>query len=234
MLELTCLHTGSSGNAFVLSSSAGRILLDAGISLKRIQQGIGYGLSSVDGALIGHSHSDHCLAVKDLVKNGVDCFMSAGCADALNVSGYRIKRIPTLKKFTVGDFDCVSFSTNHDAPDPRGFLCRGRADNQSCLYITDTYYVNYRFAAVDIIAIECNYITEHIDRQNTHPELLKQLYRSHLSLDSCLKFLAAQDLSKCRKVYLVHLSAERGDAEVMKRAVQRATGKETIIAEGIV
>ena len=68
---MTTVHTlasGSSGNALVLSWDGGHILVDAGISCRRIRQGLqslGLDLSGLDGIFITHTHSDHISDCQD-------------------------------------------------------------------------------------------------------------------------------------------------------------------------
>lgn len=229
-LIIKTLASSSSGNCFILSDNTTTILLECGIPFKKIQQGVGFNLSGVSGVLVTHSHKDHSHAVSDLIKSGINCYMSAGCARELNISGYRVKTVPALKPFTVGTFKVIPFDVKHDCAEPFGYLVKSEATGKSVLFLTDTYYVSYQFKGVDVVMIECNYITDRLMNSDTHPELKKRLLTSHMSLDSCLKFLNEQDLSKCRMIYLTHLSKERGDAEVMRRAVSRATGCQVEVA----
>lgn len=229
-LEIKTLVSSSKGNCFILSDGTSTILLEAGIPYRRINHGTGYKLSSFDGALVTHAHNDHSHAVNDLLQIGINCYMSAGCAEELGISGYRVKTVPPLKPFQVGTFKVIPFDIKHDAKEPFGYLIKSEATGKTVLFLTDTYYVSYQFKNVDIVMIECNYITENMIRSNTHPSLKKRILTSHMSMESCIKFLQEQDLSRCRMIYLTHLSKERSDAEVMRRAVARQTGCQVEIA----
>ena len=51
-----------------------------------------------------------------------------------------------------------------------------------------------------------------------------------MSLETCKKFLAAQDLSAVKAIHLLHLSDGNADAELFKREVQALTGKPVYVA----
>lgn len=57
----------------------------------------------------------------------------------------------------------------------------------------------------------------------------KRRFRSHMSLDTAIEFLNNQDLSNVKAIYALHLSKERAERNIVKKELQRATGKEVII-----
>ena len=229
-MEINCLQSGSDGNCFAVYDGQTRLLIEAGIPYKKLLRGIDFNLSRYDGCLLTHEHGDHSRAIKDLIKAGIDCFMSAGTAQALGVSGYRIKEVKALQPFTVGTYRVIAFDAKHDSIQPFGFVVKSAVTGESLCFITDSYYVPSQFKNIDYYLVECNYIHETLMNSNTHPEMKKRLFSSHMSMENCIKFLQAQDLSKCKKIYLTHISRTNGSGETMRREVQRATGKETIIA----
>lgn len=230
-MNIKTLASSSAGNCFIVEDGKTRLLIEAGIPYKKLLQGIGFGLSSVDGCLLSHAHKDHSHAIKDLIHAGINCYMSAGTAAELNLSGYRVKAMPALKPFAIGTFKVIPFEVKHDCQEPFGYLLKSTELGESLLFITDSYYVPNQFKHVDYFMVECNYITERLmNSEHTPHELKKRLLTSHMSLETCLQFLKAQDLLRCKRIYLTHLSAERGDAEIMRREVMRATGCQTTIA----
>lgn len=223
-VSIKCLKSSSAGNCFVLSDSKTTILLECGISLKDIQKGLGFKLSSISGCILTHGHNDHSNAVRDLMKNGVNCYMSTGTAAELDIDGYRAKKVTPEKQFMIGTFTVIGFDVQHDAQEPLGYVVKSMETGEALLFATDTFYISYRFKNITHYLIECNYITERLQNSNTPPDLLKRLYQSHFSLENCIKFLKVQDLANCKKIMLCHISNERGDAQYMKRMVERATG----------
>jgi len=232
-MEIKTLASGSKGNAYLVSDGKTRVLIDAGIPLREIQHSYGYTVSSLDACLITHAHADHCKAVKDLIRMGVDCYMSAGTKQALKLVGHRAKEAKMLKIFPVGTFYITPFDVEHDAPEPLGFLLESTVTGEKLLYFIDTAYVKYTFAGVTHLMAECNYDTEGIkaaiERGDLPKEMLPRLLKSHMSLETLLKLLKANDLSKLRQIYLMHLSDRNSGAERMRQAVQKETGVEVYI-----
>ena len=129
----------------------------------------------------------------------------------------------------------VSFDTEHDAEDPRGFLIQYSPTGERLLFLTDSYYSKYRFPGLNYICIECNYIKETLDQNIANgyvDEAMKpRLLQSHFSLEHVKDFLRANDLSQCRKIILLHLSDSNSDAKRMIHEIEDMAGIETVVAE---
>ena len=184
-------------------------------------------------ALYLTSTFDHSKAVTDIMKAGIDCYMSRGTAEALGLSGHRLNIIKARQQFHIGSWVVLPFETQHDAAEPLGFLLANQAGDK-LLYATDTYYIRYRFHGLTHIMIECNYSTDilraNIKVGNVPAELKKRLLKSHFSLENVRKFLQANDLSKVQEIWLLHLSDNNSDAERFKREVQELTGRMVFVA----
>jgi len=150
--------SGSTGNLYRLSSGSAYLLIECGLPIREIRRHLNFELSGISGCLISHSHGDHCLAVKDIMKAGIDCYMTAGTAEALETSGHRLKTIKAGLQFQIGPFTVMPFATEHDAAESVGFLIQAGPDK--LLYLTDSYYCRYRFSGLTMIAIEVNYSLE--------------------------------------------------------------------------
>jgi phosphoribosyl 1,2-cyclic phosphodiesterase len=229
---ITVLASSSAGNAYLLDGRS-PLLLDCGLSIRELKRATGYRLSSLAGCLCTHEHGDHSKAAADLMRAGVDCYMSQGTADALGLSGHRLRVVKPLQQVQIGAWTVLPFDTVHDAAEPLGFLIAG--DGEKVLYLTDTAYCPYCFRGLTRIMIECNYSKEILDRNieagRLHPGMRRRLLRSHMSLDRVLDFLAANDLTAVREIILVHLSDGNSDAGEFKRQVQAATGRMVRVAE---
>lgn len=184
-------------------------------------------------ALYLMSTFDHSKAVKDIMRAGIDCYISAGTAEALEISGHRLNIIKAKQQFRIGTWAVLPFDTQHDVAEPLGFLLANQA-GEKVLYITDSYYCRYRFQGLTHIMIETNYsldiLNGNVEAGNIPPEMKKRVMRSHMSLETAKEFLKANDLSKVEQIWLIHLSDGNSDAERFKREVQELTGKPTYIA----
>jgi phosphoribosyl 1,2-cyclic phosphodiesterase len=234
-MEIKTLASGSDGNAYWVSDGRTRLLIEAGIPIRDIQRGCGYTVTDLAGCLISHSHGDHSKAAKDLISKGVDVYASKGTLDALKLSGHRAHRLGgDISGAMIGTFFVTCFDTVHDAPEPLGFVVTSKATGERLLFFIDTGYIKYNgFADITHLMCECNHDTESIkaaiERGDLPPEMLPRLMKNHMSLDTLIKFLRANNWSKLRQVYLLHLSDRNSGAERMRAAVQKETGVEVYI-----
>lgn len=237
------LASGSSGNCYMIDDGKTKLLLDAGIPFKRIQIGTGFRMSELSGVLVTHEHRDHCKAVPELLKNGVDVYALPEVFASLGVDGHRchpIRKRPTAhsdaswkhQSFAVGGFIITPFDCQHDVPNV-GFYIHSTATGENLLYFTDSFYVRYTFPDLHYILAEANYSSEGIDssiRGGRIPiEMKKRLVQSHMSIDNLIELLGANDLSKVKQIYLLHLSYNNSDETEFKRRVQAETGCEVYV-----
>lgn len=232
-MKIEVLGSGSDGNAYLVSSGRTTLLLDAGLSYHELQKKTGFKLSSIAGVLITHEHMDHAKAVKKLLGNGIDCYMTAGTAKALNVDTEPFCYQVDNKRLTaIGTAKVKTFDTIHDAAEPCGFYIS--VNKNKILYMTDTAYSKYTFTGMTHILIECNYSGEIIDKNvregKLQAKLRKRIQDTHFSFENVKKFLKANDLSKVKEIYLCHLSDRNSDANRFKKEIEELTGKPVYIA----
>ncbi|OEH86226.1 MBL fold metallo-hydrolase [Desulfuribacillus stibiiarsenatis] len=233
MLNIKVLASSSKGNCYHITDGSTPLLLECGISFKEIQKGLNFKTSDIQGCLISHEHKDHCKAVSDVIKAGIDVYASQGTIGAMNVSSHRLNVIQAKKQFNIGTWTILPFQTEHDCAEPLGFLLTNQA-GEKLLFATDTYYVRYKFRGLTHIMIECNYAID-ILRKNVEngkvPAAMKdRLFKSHFSLANVKEFLRANDLSMVQEIYLLHLSDGNSDSDRFKREIQELTGKIVKIA----
>lgn len=222
------MASSSRGNCYRIDDGSAPLLLECGVPFKEIQRKLTFQLSGISGVLVSHEHKDHSKAIPDMMKAGIDCYMSRGTADALGISGHRAKIIRPRSQFTIGTWTILPFETQHDAKEPLGFLLANQA-GEKLLFATDTYYVKYRFQGLTHIMVECNYsldiLRANVESGRVRAELKNRLLQSHFSLENVKGFLMANDLSNTQEIYLLHLSDDNSDAERFKREIQELTGK---------
>ena len=229
---ITPYLSGSKGNVFIVCDGKTRLLLECGVTLKKIQDLLGYTISSLDGCLITHEHMDHSRAARSLVDRGVPLYASPGTLKTLALDGpvvHPLEPAPSINR--IGSFTVMAFPVHHDAADPVGFMFYSNHSRRKAVFIIDSYRCDFYFTGVDEIAIECNYDDDLLRASNRLPDAIKdRIRRNHMSLGGCLGFLRACDLNKTERIILLHLSWDRADADDFRRSVEDATGKEVIIA----
>jgi len=204
-MTFTSLASSSHGNCYVVNDGETAILLECGISFRRIKKGLRFDLSAIRGCLVSHEHKDHAKSVMDVIKSGVEVFTSEGTADALDCT--LITPVEAGVQFRVGSLEIMPFTTFHDAAEPLGFLIYSRVDGERLVFATDTVNLGYRFPGVNLLALEANYDTDILSRCERMPDKVKhRVTNSHMEIETLCKYLQALDLSQCRTVYLLHLS----------------------------
>ena len=235
-MEIKILGSGSKGNSYWVSDGQSSVLLDAGLPFREIQRGIDFKVADLDACLVTHEHGDHIKAVGDLIRLGVDCWMSWGTAKALpdKTAMHRVKLVSHGEEFKAGTFTIMAFRTIHDSAEPLGFYLRSNHTGETLLYATDTCYLPNRFDGLNYILLEVNYCQETLDENvkagRIDPGLRNRIVQSHMSLQTALGFFRANDLSKVKEITLIHLSDSNSQAEKILREVQKASGKLVKIA----
>ena len=190
-------------------------------------------LDEIDFGMITHAHSDHVRGAKELARNGIDIYISSGAADAAGLLGHRIHRVTALQKFTVESFEILPFDVQHDTPEPLGFFIHSTFTGERLLYFTDTYYLKYTFPGLTHIMGECNHsregIHDSIEAGRITTDLASRLVKSHMSIDRLEEMLKANDLSKLKQIYLLHLSDNNSRPEEFRQRIADLTGVEVLL-----
>lgn len=225
----TVIGTGSSGNCYLLGNDKETLIIECGVNFKEVKQAIGFDLSRVVGAIITHEHGDHAKHAKDVQAAGITIYGTAGTLEAAKVLNHRGVIIPLGKVKQLGGFKVRPFHINHDAAEPCGFLIH-HPDCGNVLFLTDTHYSEYTFPGINHMVVEANYCEEIIAGRELHYSLEKRIVNSHMSLQTCKRFLAANDLSTVKNIVLIHLSDGNSNEAKFKREVEELTGVPTQVA----
>jgi phosphoribosyl 1,2-cyclic phosphodiesterase len=234
MIDIKCLGSSSAGNAYRITDGHTSLLIEAGFPFKEIQKALNFRMSDIAGCLITHEHQDHSKAAKDVMKVGIPVYTSKGTAEALNLSGHRLKPIKAHQQFVIGTWTIKPFEVEHDAEEALGFVL-ANTEGDRLVFLTDTYYCRYKFTGLTHIMVECNYsidiVNQRIVAGELHPGQKKRLLRSHFGLEHVKGFLKANDISKVQEIWLLHLSDGNSDAARFKTEIQETTGKLVHVAD---
>lgn len=230
-MKISILGSSSAGNCYVLQNDNEALVIEAGVRFDEVKQKLDFNLSKVCACLISHEHGDHSGYWSKFAEYDIPLYMSAGTAEALQAKANVIK---AGAQFKAGRFTVMPFNTKHDAAEPVGFLI-SHAETGTILFATDTYYLPNRFAGLQHVMIECNYIEANL-RSNIEAGLIPhnvalRVRESHMELQTCVDALCANRLTNVVDIYLLHISEGNGDPEQMKRTVVQATGKRVFIAK---
>lgn len=210
-MRLKILSTGSNGNCYILSSKNERLIIDCGMPIKKIKQGLDYNISNVSGVCVSHFHGDHVLALKDLENIGLRVF-----------SPTKDERVG---KF-LGKFYVDRFELPHNGTENYGFFIK--VDGQIVLYLTDFEYCRYRFENLkpDHILVECNYQEELVSRDLPNFE---HKIKGHCSLDTCLEFIKANATDNLKTVILLHMGGDTCNPEECVEEIKKSVDSSTYV-----
>lgn len=234
-MRMCSIASGSSGNCIYIGSESNHILIDAGISGKRVEAGLReleLKGTDVNGILITHEHSDHIKGLGILArKYEIPIYATPGTAAAIRaadglgkINEELFMEIHADMPFGIGDLKISPFSVSHDAAEPVAYriTCGGR----SVAIATDlgiyTDYTVDSLKGLDALLLEANHDI-HMLEVGGYPYYLKRRIageRGHLSNESAGKLLCQVLHDNLKAVLLGHLSKENNYAELARETVK--------------
>lgn len=226
------IGSSSSGNAYLIAGGSTRILLDAGLSAKRIREGMaecGVRPEDVQAVLLTHEHIDHVRSIATVAKNCAEARIIASrgtvqsCDKFERVPKDRIELVEAQTEQRVGDFRIRTFALSHDAAEPIGFSISDGEEQVTVAtdtgVITDEIYEEIRTA--DKLVLESNH-EERILEMGPYPYSVKRRilsdhgHLSNVSTGIALAHVLEQRRSEGRNpqhILLAHLSSKNNTPE---------------------
>lgn len=231
MIEAHILASGSTGNAALFRFGATDILIDAGISARRIAAGLriaGSDIGRLAAVLLTHEHSDHIRGVEVLARRHQipvyareKAWGNLPFRDNIPLACGRILN----DAMNIGSVDIECFPICHDAADPVGFTFRYRG--RKLAFATDigaiTSQVTDALSEADLAVLEANHDRTML-AQGPYPRFLKERIsggRGHLSNDHSARVLAQSRLKPGLRVFLAHLSQQNNHPDLAEDTVAR-------------
>lgn len=233
MIKIITLGSGSSGNGYIIecvndNGKVEKLLIEAGVSFKSVQQSVNFDLSNIYGCLITHEHGDHAKYVNEYLRYNIPVYATKGTLKALALKAKNCHELTIKDTYKIGNFIVIPFDTKHDAVEPCGYYI-DCPDGNRIMFATDTYYLKYKFDGVTAYMIECNYdskiLAQNIKLGYVHPNVGKRVQKSHMSLKKCIETLKSNDLSKTKAIILLHLSNNNSNKLSFIHAIETNTGK---------
>lgn len=228
-MKLVVINSNSDGNAYILETENEALLIECGYDFKETKKMLNFNLKKVVGCILTHEHGDHSKAVNEVLKSGISVVASKGTHEVLGtIEHHRAEVIGVNQVKRLGNFTVKAFDIKHDVKEPLGFLIN-HPECGTVLFLTDSYYCEYKFSGLNHILIEANYCQSIIDKRlqggSTIKSLRDRVIESHMSLQVCKQTLASYDLSDVKNIILIHLSDGNSDERRFKREVEEQTGK---------
>lgn len=222
------LFSSSKGNSILLSGGGTSLLIDAGVSFRRLSaalDGQGYCVGDINGILITHEHSDHISGLKTLLKKtDIPLYAPKETLEYLWVNGY-IQAHTVVhecgESFVVGGIEARAFDTPHDAAHSVGYRftmpdLRVVAVATDLGHITDG--VRKNLLGCDLVMLESNYDRGMLEC-SSYPYVVKRRIKSdfgHLSNDDCSGMLLSLAKSGTTRFVLGHLSEQNNIPELAR------------------
>ena len=232
MFNFCSLYSGSSGNSLFVESENTKLLIDAGVSSKKIETALTnleIDPSSIDGILITHEHTDHVQGLGTFAKKfNLPVFVNQKTLDAMpkqkeKISEHNIKKFKIEEKFEIGDLQIKPFSIPHDAANPCGFNIF--KDNKKISIATDighmTNGILKNLEDSIFVLLESNYDPE-VLKFSRYPYPLKSRIagpNGHLSNELAGKTISYLLQSGLKQAMLGHLSKESNFPELAYKTV---------------
>ncbi len=234
-MRFASIASGSSGNCVYIGTENTHLLVDAGISARRIEKSLselGIRPSELSGILITHEHSDHVSGLGVFSRrNEIPIYTTRETFGEI----CRIRSLGELpdglyrevvpdEPFSIGDMRISPFSIDHDAANPCAY--RVDSDGASAAVVTDlgnySQYTVGHLLGLDAILLEANHDV-HMLEAGPYPYYLKQRImgnRGHLSNDSAGRLLGDILHDRFKKALLGHLSKENNYADLAYETVR--------------
>ena len=216
--QVHVLASGSKGNAIYIQSGGTGLLIDAGISARRITNGlaeIGVKPADLAGVLLTHEHRDHVAGLPVFCrKYGVPVYAKEatwyGLACRREIDPACCRILPD--SIRLGELTVDPFSIPHDAADPVGFVLT--RNGAKCTVATDVGFVTDAVRSAledsDVVVLEANHDVGMV-KNGPYPLFLQQRIlsnRGHLSNADAAWTLAKLPSKPAMDVFLAHLSHE--------------------------
>jgi len=241
-MKLKVIGSNSKGNCYLLENDTEALLIECGVNFSEIKKAINFNISKIVGCIVTHEHKDHCKSIDDVMKAGINVYSNKGTFEALDIycdvfgkkCHHKANPLHGIDDFKIGGFRIMSFDVKHDASEPCGFLINHK-ETGNVLFLTDTIYSPYTFKNLNNIIIEANYsnriMTEKLQKGNMPEFLRNRILKSHMSLETCMEHLQANDLTAVNNIVLIHLSDGNSDEKYFLNEVKKLTSKNVFVAD---
>lgn len=232
-MRLCSIASGSSGNCIYVGSDNTHLLVDVGISGKRVEQGLNsleLTGKDIDGILITHEHSDHIKGLGVIRKETSDTGLCdrRNCGSFISHESWKIpegifREIHEDEPFEINDLTVNPFTIPHDAAQPVGY--RVECGEHSVGIATDlgkyNEYIVGNLQNLDALLLEANHDIRML-QVGKYPYYLKQRIlgdRGHLSNENAGRLLCRLLHDNMKGIFLGHLSRENNYEELAYETV---------------
>jgi phosphoribosyl 1,2-cyclic phosphodiesterase len=246
-MQFSSIASGSSGNCLFAGNDDTHLLIDAGISKKRIEEGLAHFAvdgRDIDAVLVTHEHSDH---IKGLGvwsrKYHVPIYATYGTIKEIRKYSSLGKIDDSLfhvirpdEDLIIGNMKIHPFSISHDAADPVSYRIQdasGRIGQVTDLGCYDNYILD-SLRDCDLLYVEANHVLRMLET-GPYPYMLKRRIAGnygHLCNEAAGQMIGLLNNDRLRQVVLGHLSKANNFPDLALQAVKAELAERFMIREG--
>jgi phosphoribosyl 1,2-cyclic phosphodiesterase len=235
-IKLYCFGSGSSGNCYYLKIGKTGIIIDVGIShrkLKKYFSDYGLSMAEIRAILVSHSHTDHVRAVGAFsTALNVPVYTSQQVHEGMERNFLMAKKVQRDNKkivsydtpFMIEDVEITAFPVPHDSNGNNGYLIRW-AEGQLC-FLTDvgaiTPEITKYVSQAEHLVVEANY-DETMLENGPYSEFLKRRIRSgsgHLCNTLTAQLITQHTSPRIKNIWLCHLSQENNHPDLAVKTIR--------------
>ena len=231
-MKFCSLYSGSSGNSLFVQGDETKILIDSGVSAKKITEAlesIDVDIKEINGVLVTHEHIDHIRSLGTIAKKyNIPIYANLGTWNGIEnektvVEIEEKNYFKIGEEFEIGELKIMPFSTSHDAIDPCGFSIEHEDKKISIATdlgeMTDVVMKNLKKSK--FVLLESNYEPE-ILKMCSYPYPVKTRIagiKGHLSNQEAGNTISKLIKEGLQNVMLGHLSKESNFPELAHKSV---------------
>lgn len=225
-MKIHFIASGSKGNATLIIGTKTIILIDCGISKRRLEAHLkefNCGIKNIDYVFFTHNHIDHIKGIKNIPIE--KRYGRRGAIDEL----LEENSLEVWKEYSFNEFKITPLLTSHDAPSPCGYLIKD--EESETVYITDTGYIPKE--TLQLIKNKTNYVIESnhdinmLIESDRSVELKERIlsFEGHLSNEMCAMYLALLVENNTKNIFCAHVSLECNKQDIVKEEIKNAFNK---------
>lgn len=240
MFQTSVLASGSKGNSILIRTESTKILLDAGLSGKKITnfiQSINLDENKLDGVVISHEHSDHIRGAGIICRKlQIPLYITKptynACEDRLGNLPVGVIHFKNGSSFAIGDIEIRAFQSSHDVADGSNFTFKKNGDDTRKLAIATDLGFSSNLMITQLkdstsIILESNHDVKMLIN-GSYPPHLKQRIKSkqgHLSNDQAVCVVSQVIHPGLKNIILAHLSEENNLPEKAEQLMRKYLNK---------
>lgn len=233
-MNIYVLASGSKGNVTVIENEGRKVLIDCGISYKKLLNKLeeaSIKIEEINDIIITHEHKDHVVGLNMLLKHGfvnrvymtlgTKTFLQPNLEDLFDKVDLNVL-IPN-HNFEVINLDVTPIDISHDANEPIGLVIKNEI--KKAVILTDTGYVDRAHHEIlsdaDFYLLESNHDTKML-LNSKRPHLLKQRIMGitgHLSNDEAAELMNKLIINKKAIWVIAHISEDCNNVFSIEEAI---------------